>query len=253
MIRAVDLSKTYYQGKAKIEAVKNIHLEIARKETVLINGRSGAGKSSLLHLLGGLDKPTNGALLFDGVDFYALSDAVRSRIRNEKIGFVFQFYHLLPEFTVLENVMLPALIKNGRTGQSAANVRKNAENLLSLTGLEKRASHRPSELSGGESQRAAIARSLINFPEVLLCDEPTGNLDSKIGEEIIDCLWTLKERQSMALVIVTHNEHIHDSFDKRFRITDGMLEEYSAPKDEGRLTRDEKHGTQSLPEWQVCR
>ncbi len=237
MIKAVNISKTYYQGKVKIEAVRNVNLEILKKESVLIAGPSGAGKSTLLHLLGGLDKPMKGVLLFEGVDFYSLSDKVRSRVRNEKIGFVFQFYHLLPEFTVLENVMLPALI---RRTSSLQEIRKRAENLLRLVGLGKRATHRPSELSGGESQRAAIARALVNFPEVLLCDEPTGNLDSKIGEEIIDCLWMLKEKRSMALVIVTHDEHIHDDFDKKFIIRDGIIEEL-------------KYGAQSLPEWQVYR
>ena len=238
MIKAVNIGKTYYQGKVKIEAVRNINLEILKKESVLIAGPSGAGKSTLLHLLGGLDKPTKGVLLFEGVDFYSLSDRVRSRVRNEKIGFVFQFYHLLPEFTVLENVMLPALI--GRRSGSLQEIRKRAENLLRLVGLGKRATHRPSELSGGESQRAAIARALVNFPEVLLCDEPTGNLDSKIGEEIIDCLWMLKEERSMALVIVTHDEHIHDDFDKKFTIRDGIIEGL-------------KYGAQSLPEWQIYR
>ena len=242
MIKAVNLSKTYYQGKAKIEAVKSAHLEIAREESVLITGPSGAGKSTILHLLGGLDKPTDGTLLFDGIDFYSLSDTRRSRIRNEKIGFVFQFYHLLPEFTLLENIMLPALIGRGRNRRSVIDIRKDARNLLRLVGLENRTSHRPSELSGGELQRAAIARALVNSPEVLLCDEPTGNLDSKIGEEIIDCLYGLKEKRSMALVIVTHDEHIHDDFDKRFRITDGIVSEMKG-----------SYGAKSLPEWQVCR
>ncbi len=255
MIKAVNIGKTYYQGKVKIEAVRNINLEILKKESVLIAGPSGAGKSTLLHLLGGLDKPTKGVLLFEGVDFYSLSDRVRSRVRNEKIGFVFQFYHLLPEFTVLENVMLPALMRRrtssgglpvprslgvGGNRRYLQEIRKRAENLLRLVALGKRATHRPSELSGGESQRAAIARALVNFPEVLLCDEPTGNLDSKIGEEIIDCLWMLKEKRSMALVIVTHDERIHDDFDKKFTIRDGIIEEL-------------KYGAQSLPEWQIYR
>lgn len=239
MIKAVNISKTYYQGKAKIEGIRNLNLEILKKESVLITGPSGAGKSTLLHLLGGLDKPTEGALFFEGVDFYGLSDRARSRVRNEKIGFIFQFYHLLPEFTVLENVMLPALMKRKKE------IRERAENLLELVGLEKRIAHRPSQLSGGESQRAAIARALINSPELLLCDEPTGNLDSKIGEKIIDCLRMLKEKTSMALVIVTHDEHICDDFDKKFIIRDGILSEMK--HFEG------LYGAQSLPEWQVYR
>ncbi|GAG17429.1 unnamed protein product, partial [marine sediment metagenome] len=184
MIKAVNLSKTYYQGRTKIEAVKSVRLEIARNESVLITGPSGAGKSTLLHLLGALERPTAGLLLFDGVDFYKLPDSMRSNIRNEKIGFVFQFYHLLPEFTVLENVMLPALIGRkkafgGRKDiqrregafRDKKDIKKRAQDLLGMVGLSDRQDHRPRELSGGESQRAAIARSLVNFPEVLLCDE----------------------------------------------------------------------------------
>jgi len=240
MIKAINLSKIYSQGKTKIAAVREANIFIARKESVLITGPSGAGKSTLLHMLGGLDKPTKGEVYFDDLDFYRLPDKTRSGIRNEKIGFVFQFYHLLPEFTIFENVMLPALMRKGKFKQPMKNIQKRAKNLLELVGLGQRRGHRPSELSGGELQRAAIARSLVNFPEVLLCDEPTGNLDSKIGKEIIDCLFMLKKRENMTLVIVTHDEKIHDDFDKRFRIRDGIVEEL-------------KHGFQSLPEWQICR
>ncbi|MGB2705888.1 MAG: ABC transporter ATP-binding protein [Candidatus Omnitrophota bacterium] len=241
MIKAVNLSKTYYQGKTRIEAVKNISLEIQRKESVLITGPSGAGKSTLLHMLGGLDRPTEGKLFFDGANFYSLKDKTRSEIRNKKIGFVFQFYHLLPEFSVLENVMLPAFMGRKKVFRSVnEEIRRRAEALLGMVGLAGRVLHRPSELSGGESQRAAIARALMNYPEVLLCDEPTGNLDSKIGEEITDCLKALKEKHGMALVIVTHQERMHDDFDRWFRIQDGSIEEL-------------KHGSESLPEWQACR
>lgn len=247
MIKAINLSKTYYQGKARIDAVREAHIEIFRKESVLITGPSGAGKSTLLHLLGGLDKPTGGLLLFDGVDFYSLPDRVRSGIRNEKVGFVFQFYHLLPEFNVLENVMLPARMRRGKMRQQSREIKKRAESLLRLVGLAGRINHTPAELSGGESQRAAIARSLINSPEILLCDEPTGNLDSKIGNQIIDCLWTLKEKENMALCMVTHDERMHDDFDKRFRIRDGILEEMRLEN------TGEKDGSQNLHKWQVCR
>ncbi len=240
MIKAVDLKKTYYQGKTRIEAVRNVSLEIRRKESVLITGPSGAGKSTLLHMLGGLDRPTEGKLFFDRSNFYGLKDKARSEIRNKKIGFVFQFYHLLPEFGVLENVMLPALMAGKKVFRGKKEIRRRAEKLLAAVGLAGRARHRPSELSGGESQRAAIARSLMNYPEVLLCDEPTGNLDSKMGGEITGCLNELKEKHGMAIVIVTHDERIHDDFDKRFRIQDGKIEEL-------------KNGTKSLPERQVCR
>ena len=240
MIKAVDLNKTYYQGKTKIEAVKSTSLEISRRETVLIAGASGAGKSTLLHLLGGLDRPTAGTVLIDGIDFYGLPDKTHSSLRNEKIGFVFQFYHLLPEFTALENVMLPAFMRNRKSRKSVKEARSKAENLLKLVGLEDRIGHLPSELSGGELQRAAIARALVNSPEVLLCDEPTGNLDSKKGTEIMNCLWTLKETEGMALVIVTHDEFAHDGFDKKFRMKDGTIEVLT-------------HGAQGLPERQICR
>ena len=235
MIKALNLTKTYFEGKAKVEALKGANFSILKEDSVIITGPSGAGKSTLLHLLGGLDRPTDGTVLFEDKDFYKLSDRKRSFIRNKKIGFVFQFYYLLPEFTVLENVMLPSLIAG-----KASDVRKRAENLIELVGLGKRISHRPSELSGGESQRVAIARALINSPEILLCDEPTGNLDSKKGREIIDCIWQLKEKEKMSLVLVTHDEDVHDRFNKKFRIKDGLLEEL-------------KNGSQNLPEWQVCR
>ena len=240
MIKAINLRKTYYQGKEKIEAMRNANLEILKGEAVLVTGVSGAGKSTFLRLMGGLEKPTAGRLFFDGVDFYGLSDKARSSIRNEKIGFVFQFYHLLPEFTVLENVMLPALMRKRQPAGSGRNVREKAEGLLEIVGLENRRKHKPLELSGGESQRAAIARSLINSPEILLCDEPTGNLDSEKGDEIIECLRALKKAEKMSLVIVTHEKHMRDNFDKKFEIKDGVLKESA-------------YEPQGLPEWQVCR
>ena len=238
MIEAIDLNKTYYQGRSKIVAVRNANLTISNRDAVLITGPSGAGKSTLLNLLGGLDRPTEGSVLFDGSDFRNMSDSVLSRIRNEKIGFVFQFYHLLPEFSVLENVMLPAVMKRER--KSAPAIKRTAQDILRLVGMEKRMHHRPSEISGGESQRAAIARALINCPDILLCDEPTGNLDSRVGQEVMNCLWALAEKRCMALVIVTHDTQIHRKFDRRYRIRDGAIEELG-------------HEKKNIPEWQVCR
>lgn len=238
IIKAINVEKAYYQGKTKIVAVKNANLTISNKETVLITGPSGAGKSTLLNLLGGLDRPTGGTVLFGGSDFRNMHDSALSRVRNEKIGFVFQFYHLLPEFSVLENVMLPGVMKRGR--KSGPDIKRAAQDILRLVSMEKRMHHRPSEISGGESQRAAIARSLINYPDILLCDEPTGNLDSKVGQEVMDCLWELKKKRCMALVIVTHDGHIHREFDRRYRIEDGVIKELG-------------HGNENIPERQVCR
>jgi len=247
MIKAINLSKTFYQGRVKIEAVRNAQIEIQKGESILITGPSGAGKSTFLHMLGGFDKPTKGDLLFDGINFYKIPDKVRSKIRNEKVGFVFQFYHLLPEFNVMENVMLPALMRKGKNKKALKDIKKRAESLLKSVGLTGRLNHRPAELSGGESQRVAIARSLINSPEILLCDEPTGNLDSKIGNEIMDCLWALRNKENMALCMVTHDECLHNDFDKRFKIRDGSLEENIGK------TIGEKNGTEGLHKWQVCR
>ena len=226
MIKAVNLTKTYFQGKADVAAVKKVNLEIFRKEAVLITGPSGAGKSTLLHLLGGLDRPTKGAILFDNVDFYSLRDSARSKIRNEKIGFVFQFYHLLQEFTLLENVMLPALVRRKKIFRNKKDIKNRAEGLIETVGLKERMNHRPAELSGGESQRVALARALINFPEILFCDEPTGNLDSETSKEVMKNLWLLKEKEGMALVIVTHDSGIKGDFSKRLVIKDGKLEEF---------------------------
>ncbi|MBL7157913.1 MAG: ABC transporter ATP-binding protein [Candidatus Omnitrophica bacterium] len=237
MIKAVNISKAYYQGRTRINAVRKASFEIAEGEAMLITGPSGAGKSTLLHILGGLDKPTEGKIFFDGFDLYKLGDGARSAIRNEKIGFIFQFYHLLPEFNVLENVMLPGIIGRAR---KAKTIKHRAELLLEMAGLSRRLQHRPSELSGGECQRVAIARGLINNPRILLCDEPTGNLDSAKAGEVMSTLWRIKEKEKMNIIIVTHDERMEGDFDRAFRIVDGLMEE-------------SRNGANSLSEWQVCK
>ena len=223
ILKAQNVRKVYTSGAKEVRAVDGVSLEVKKAKATAIVGPSGAGKSTLLHLLGGLDVPTSGAVLFGGVNIYRQSDRERARIRNRKIGFVFQFYHLLPEFTALENVMLPALIKKPETRSQSTDLLERARDVLKVVGLEDRISHKPSELSGGEAQRVAIARALINDPEILLCDEPTGNLDSKTSESIYELLFGLKSKSSMALVIVTHDERISQRTDETIRIKDGRI------------------------------
>ncbi|MFH0763702.1 MAG: ABC transporter ATP-binding protein [Candidatus Omnitrophota bacterium] len=223
MIRAENLHKTYRNGPKDVRAVDGVSVGIEKAKTTAIIGPSGAGKSTLLHLLGGLDKPTSGKVFVDSVDIYKLSDKDRAAVRNARIGFVFQFYHLLPEFTALENVMLPGLISTGAIRDTRYAIQGRAKELLKSVGLSGRAGHKPGELSGGESQRVAIARALINEPEILLCDEPTGNLDSKNSESIYDLLFHAKAESGAALVIVTHDDSISKKSDHVIRIKDGRV------------------------------
>lgn len=214
ILTAHGVRKIYRAGIKEVRAVDGVDLEIEKARSVSIVGPSGAGKSTLMHLLGGLDRPTSGKVMLDGVDIYKLGDTERAKIRNTSIGFVFQFYHLLPEFTAVENVLLPALIKG-----SAAH--DKAREILKKVGLRERADHKPGELSGGESQRVAIARALMNDPEILLCDEPTGNLDSKTSESIYELLFDIKANSRTALVIVTHDERMPHRTEKTVHIKDG--------------------------------
>jgi lipoprotein-releasing system ATP-binding protein len=218
ILAAYKLEKSYRSGPKEVRAVDGVDVLIERGSSTVILGPSGAGKSTLLHLLGGLDKPTSGSVLLDGLDICKFSDNARARIRNERVGFIFQFYHLLPEFTALENVMLPAMI--GRRRRAA---RERAMKMLGSVGLEDRADHRPGELSGGESQRVAIARALINDPEILFCDEPTGNLDSKTSEGIYGLLFDIRKKSNTALVIVTHDERVSAMADASIRLRDGKI------------------------------
>ena len=219
LLEAHALHKVYRNGEAELRVLKGIDLTIEKGRIISIVGPSGAGKSTLLHLLGGLDTPTSGEVILKGMDLYKLDDDKRAKVRNEMLGFVFQFYHLLPEFTALENVVLPILIK-GTPKKGASDY---AKKLLQDVGLGERLNHKPSELSGGEHQRVAIARALVNEPEIVFCDEPTGNLDSKTGGEIQELLWRLNKEKGETLIIVTHDEKIARYADRIIHIEDGVL------------------------------
>ncbi len=187
---------------------------------IAIEGVSGAGKSTLLHLLGALDRPTEGKIFFDGQDLFARSNAELAEMRNRHIGFVFQFHHLLPEFTALENTMMPGLIRGlGRKAE------REAERILGELGLGERLQHKPGELSGGEQQRVAVARALLLSPKVILADEPTGNLDSETGEEVHSLLVKINQEQGITIVIVTHNPLLAERMSRRIRLANGKLQE----------------------------
>jgi len=222
MLEAKDIHKVYNNGKKELAVLKGIDLSIEKGKFVAIVGPSGAGKSTLLHILGGLDSPTEGRVIFDEVDIYNLDDPAISRIRNQRIGFVFQFYHLLSEFTVLENVCMPALI-NYELRVTSYELRENALSLLEEVGLGQRITHFPSQLSGGEKQRVAIVRSLINRPSLLLCDEPTGNLDSKTGDEITSLIKKINLENRMTVILVTHNIELTKLADRVYHLRDGIL------------------------------
>jgi lipoprotein releasing system ATP-binding protein len=220
MLRAEKICKVYKDSKKELEVLKGIDLDIKRNEIVSIMGPSGAGKSTLLHILGGIDNPTSGSIFLDNIDIYTMDEKKRADVRNNKIGFVFQFYHLLPEFNAFENVMFPAVIKAARIDKQA---KDRAFMLLEDMGLKKRAYHKPNELSGGEQQRVAIARALINNPRILLCDEPTGNLDSKMGEEILNILFGLNKKNNTAILIVTHDKEIGKKAHRLIEMRDGRI------------------------------
>ncbi len=222
MIQAQGVHKSYNTGGKKIEVLKGVDLKINKGEFIAITGPSGAGKSTLLHILGGLDSPSGGSILLDGEDIYKLNDPALCKIRNKKVGFVFQFYHLLPEFTVLENCLMPILI-NSEIRSKGPKAKENALELLNTVGLADRTNHFPNQLSGGEQQRVALVRALINNPQVLLCDEPTGNLDSKTGNEIIGLIKKINRESRMAVALVTHNMELANIADKSYRLKDGTL------------------------------
>lgn len=220
MLIANDISKTFKRGHEAVHAVRGVSLKISKGERIYIHGRSGAGKSTLLHILGGLRKPDEGSVLLEDKSFYKLRQRRRSTMRNRSFGFIFQLYHLLPELTVLENVMLPAKIKGG---QKQSKIKERAIRILNTVGMDQRLAHKPSEISGGEAQRTAIARALINKPEVLFCDEPTGNLDSEMSEKIYELIRGISETEKMSVVVVSHQEVRKDFFNKEYLMEDGNL------------------------------
>ena len=223
MLEAKNLHKVYNHNAQKLHVLKGIKLSIEKGHFVAILGPSGAGKTTLMHLLGGLDSPTQGEVFFQGNNIYALSDRKLAELRNRKIGFVFQFYHLLSEFNVLENILIPALIKPDR--RKKKQIREDACQLLALVGLKDKITYFPSQLSGGQQQRLAIVRALINHPELLFCDEPTGNLDSATGMEIMSLVKNLNQMHKMTVVLVTHNKEIASLADRLIYLKDGALEE----------------------------
>ena len=220
MIEAKEVRKTYAIGRVKLEVLRGVSLRVEAGEFVAVMGPSGAGKSTLLHLLAGLDTPTSGTVLWEGRSVSSLSDAKRSAFRNRTLGIVFQFYHLLPELSALENVCLPGLVNGRRDGTS---LKTRAASCLEQVGLSARLRHLPGELSGGEQQRVAIARALVNKPKWFLCDEPTGNLDSKTGEGIIELLSSLRKRDRVGLVLVTHQASLAKLADRTVRLEDGRI------------------------------
>jgi lipoprotein-releasing system ATP-binding protein len=215
-----NLWKTFIKDGNRIDALKGIDLDIASAESLALVGVSGAGKSTLVHILGTLDHPTQGRVLYNGVDVFSWPEKRLAAFRNTRIGFVFQFHHLLPEFSGLENVMLPALIN--RLAKREA--RKKAEGLLKDVGLGARMTHKPGELSGGEQQRVAVARALIMAPDILLADEPTGNLDTETGKIIEDLLIDLHRERNVTLIVVTHNQSLAQRMSKSVGLRDGRID-----------------------------
>lgn len=217
--------KDYPQGKTPLRVLRGISFDVDRGELVVIAGPSGSGKSTLLHIMGLLDRPTAGEVRFEGRDLGARSSYEQSRLRNELFGFVFQFFHLLPDFNAVENVMIPAMVRHGALSWPGhkGDVRHRALQLLERVGLGDRLRHRPSELSGGERQRVAFCRALINQPRMLLLDEPTGNLDSKTGARILDLVHELNTADGQTIVMVTHDENAARTAGRVIRLRDGEI------------------------------
>ncbi|MGH7784196.1 MAG: ABC transporter ATP-binding protein [Candidatus Binatia bacterium] len=219
LLSARNIHKAYNEGGREIVVLRDLNLELNVAERLAIVGESGVGKSTLLHILGTLDRPTEGQLFYSGEELPLDDEAALSLFRNREIGFVFQFHYLLPDFTALENVMLPALIQ----GIDAPQAKKQAEELLESVGLKERMAHRPGKLSGGEQQRVSVARSVILQPKLILADEPTGSLDFRIGEEVQQLLFQLNQERGVALIIATHNREFADKIGRQMELRNGQL------------------------------
>jgi lipoprotein-releasing system ATP-binding protein len=219
MIKITNLHKSFIMGSQELTVLKGIDLEIPRGQMVAIVGASGAGKSTMLHIMGMLDRPTKGTVYFDNQDLFQMSEAQQAEFRNRRIGFVFQFHHLLPEFTALENACMPALIQR----RPLEEVEQEATTLLQEVGLGQRLHHKPGELSGGEQQRVAVARALLQKPDLVLADEPTGNLDTHTGESLFGLLRDLNRTRKTTFVIVTHNDKLSAQSDRIIHMQDGMI------------------------------
>ncbi len=226
VLQALNISKQFQQGPDTLEVLRSVSVAIPAGERLSIVGASGSGKTTLLQILGGLDKPSSGKVLVDGKDIHALSEKERGTLRNHALGFVYQFHHLLPEFSALENVAMPLLVRRMHTGEA----KDRAREILKRVGLGERLTHRPHQLSGGERQRAAIARALVTQPKLVLADEPTGNLDGRNAEGVFELMLELNRERSTSVVIVTHDMRIAARMDRVLEIENGSLHEVDASR-----------------------